>query len=78
MDTTPTRQEHLSWCKQRALEHIDLGDLSGAFYSFASDVSKHPETENIRDIIANLGMPLLMSGNLGTPNKMRTYIEDYN
>jgi hypothetical protein len=38
------RQQHLEWCKTRALEYLDSGDITGAYSSFLSDMSKHPET----------------------------------
>lgn len=72
-----TRQEHLDWCKQRAFEYIEAGDLNGAFSSFASDVTKHHETENISQTVQMLGFPLLMMGALNTPSKMRKHIEGY-
>ena len=31
------RQEHLDWCKKRALEYVDAGDLSGGMASMMSD-----------------------------------------
>jgi hypothetical protein len=39
-----TRDEHLDWCKQRALEYLDAGDLASAATSMLSDLPKHPET----------------------------------
>ena len=39
-----SRAEHLAWCKQRALEYADLGDVATAHASLASDMSKHPGT----------------------------------
>lgn len=71
-----TRQEHLQWCKKRALEYCDRGDLQNAFASMASDLQKHPETENHSAI--QLGMLQLMSGFLDTPEKMRHFIEGFN
>ena len=38
------RAEHLAWCKQRALEYLDQGDLANAVASMGSDLNKHPET----------------------------------
>ena len=38
------RQDHLAWCKKRALEYMDSGDLTSAVGSMMSDMSKHPET----------------------------------
>ena len=77
MSEATTRFEHLAWCKGRAMEYADCGDLKNAFASFASDVRKHPETEDISGVISNLGLPLLLGGFLDTPQKMREHIEEY-
>ncbi len=71
-----TRAEHLAWCKQRALEYVDAGDLNNAFASMSSDLSKHPETEKHAGI--TLGMMLLMSGRLNTAEEMRKFINGFN
>lgn len=39
-----TRQEHLQFSKDRALEVLDTGDVAGAAASFYSDLGSHPET----------------------------------
>ena len=41
-----TRDEHLAWCKRRALEYVDAGDLTRAVASMASDLKSHPDTDN--------------------------------
>jgi pterin-4a-carbinolamine dehydratase len=60
-----TRAEHLAWCKARA--HAEYGyckkyEPSRAFInavtSMASDLGKHPETENMRNMAARLGMTI--------------------
>lgn len=71
-----TREEHLSWCKKRALEYVDSGDLANAYASMASDLNKHPETE--RHSAITIGMALLMNGHLDTAEKMRKFIEGFN
>jgi len=71
-----TRQEHLDWCKKRALEYCDMGDLNQAFASMGSDLGKHLDTANHPGI--QLGMGLLMAGHLETPEKMRKFIEGFN
>ena len=43
--TDMTRDEHLAWCKQRALEYLDRGELENAVASMASDLGKHPELQ---------------------------------
>lgn len=39
-----TREEHLAWCKKRALENVDAGLLALAVISMRGDLNKHPET----------------------------------
>jgi hypothetical protein len=38
-----TRDEHLAWAKQRALEYLDRGDITNAITSMASDLGKCAE-----------------------------------
>ena len=71
-----TRAEHLSWAKQRALEILNAGDITGAFASLASDLNKHKETQGHTGI--ELGMGELVGGLLNTPEKMKNHIEGYN
>lgn len=71
-----TRDEHLAWCKQRALAYCDIGEVNQAFASMASDLGKHPDTANHSG--AQLGMMMLMGGHLSTPQKMREFIEGFN
>jgi hypothetical protein len=70
------RAEHVAWCKQRALEYVDAGDLQGAFTSMASDMGKHPEIAN--NAVQMLGMGLLVNGHLNTPQAMRDWINGFN
>lgn len=41
-----TREQHLQWCKQRAMEYVNAGDYTNATASMLSDLRKHPETES--------------------------------
>ena len=50
-----TRDEHLAWCKQRALEYLNQHDVRNAVCSMMSDMKEHPETP-INDAIAALGI----------------------
>lgn len=70
------REEHLSWCKDRALEYVDAGDLNQAFASMGSDLSKHSETAGHSGI--QLGAMLLFGGHLSTTDEMRKFIEGFN
>lgn len=55
-----TRQEHMDWCKKRALEYLDKGDVANAVASMLSDLSKHPET-TIPPELSMIGMLSVMS-----------------
>ncbi len=43
VDIVNSRTEHLKWCKERALEYLEEGDLNRAVASMASDLLKHPD-----------------------------------
>ena len=70
------RTEHLKWCKQRALEYVEEGDLNQAFASFQSDMTKHPETNG--HLALQMGTMLLLGGHLSTAQKMREWIVGFN
>lgn len=71
-----TRAEHMAWCKTRALEYVDAGDLNEAFASMVSDLGKHDETVGHPGI--QLGMGLQLLGNLSNRSDMRRWIEGFN
>jgi hypothetical protein len=49
-----TWDEHLAWCKQRALEYVDRGELADAIASMGSNLNKHPETKLSESVSASL------------------------
>lgn len=71
-----TRQEHLQWCKDRALEYVDVGDTDQAWASMVSDLGKHEETEDHSAI--HLGCGLFMNGMLNSESAMREFIVGFN
>jgi hypothetical protein len=71
-----SRQEHLDWCKRRALQYVEIGDLEQAFASMASDMTKHSETQNHAGL--EIGALMLLGGQLDTPERMRKFIEGFN
>lgn len=76
MASSQTRAEHLAWCKARALEYVNRGDVNGGLTSMFSDMEKHPET---RDHIGNrIGLQMMMIGALSSPHEARRFIEGYN
>lgn len=70
-----TRAEHLAWCKRRALDYLPH-DPQQAFASMSSDLSKHEGTRNHAGL--EMGLGLLMSGNLEHPAEMQKFIEGFN
>lgn len=41
------RQEHIAWCKQRAIEEMNYSkDPKQGVISMMSDIGKHPETNS--------------------------------
>jgi endonuclease III len=71
------RQEHLQWCKDRAMEYVKAGDFSSAVASMLSDLGKHKETEaSSRGLLAQLGMLELMSN--PTKERIEKYIKGFN
>jgi len=71
-----TREEHLQWCKDRAIEYADKGDTVGAFTSFQSDMSKHEETK--KHMALEMMTMMYLGGHLAMPAAMRKFIEDFN
>ncbi len=67
-----TREEHLEWAKQRALEYCDRGELQHALDSLISDLFKHPGAYNVEFGMNAVGM--WMEGKLDTADKMREFI----
>lgn len=70
------RSEHLQWCKDRANEIAATGDFPQAYASMASDLSKHEETANHGAI--ELGMMLLLGGQLNSQHEMEKFINGFN
>lgn len=72
----PTRAEHLAWCKKRALEYVDAGDINQALASMGSDLGKHEATQDHPGI--KLGLQMMMAGFLNSPDEMRKFINGFN
>lgn len=70
------QDKHLEWCKQRAYEYLDAGDVEQAWASFVSDMGKHEKTRG--HIALEMGMMMFISGQLGTIAKMTKFIDGFN
>lgn len=71
-----SRQEHLDWCKKRAHEYLDRGDVENAVASMMSDLNKHPETA-MKDG-GTLGMLGLMAAASGDVHEAKRFIDGFN
>ena len=70
------REEHLQWCKNRALQYVDQNDTTNAFSSFQSDIGNHEGTAN--HMALELGTMLLLGGHLSGQSQMRDWIAGFN
>lgn len=70
-----TRQEHLQWAKDRALEYADQGDVGSAVASMTSDLAKHPETRGHTGVM--LMTMMAAAGHFDRPGELRQFIEGF-
>jgi hypothetical protein len=70
------RAEHLQWCKDRAMEYANRGELTEAVASITSDLTKHPETDGHAGI--QMGVMLRFGGLLNTPHEVEKFINGFN
>lgn len=74
-----TRQEHMDWCKKRAMEYVEQGDLLNGVTSMMSDLGKHPETaERAGGALAMLGLLALQQAQAGDRDGVVRYITGFN
>lgn len=71
-----TRAEHLAWCKQRALEYVEAGDVPNAVSSMLSDLRKHSEPLYDQSTFHVLATDGLMFRK--TPDDVRNWINGFN
>lgn len=64
-----SREEHLNWCKQRALAYLNTGDIHNAIVSMLSDLNKHPETKNADPYLALAGMQVAISNDFAAAER---------
>ncbi len=74
MTDPTTRADHLAWCKRRALEYLDAGDVQNAIASMMSDMNKHSEC-GVNVYLAMLGM---MHARDHDATAARRWIEGFN
>jgi hypothetical protein len=70
-----TREEHLEWCKERAREYLDRGELGDAVASMGSDLSKHSETNTAAN--GYLMMAVMLNVVDGDAAAVRRWVEGF-
>lgn len=71
-----TRDEHLAWCKERALQILESGDMPGAVASMISDLEKYD-----KPLYDTKTMTLLSADGIffrNTPDRVKNWIEGFN
>ncbi len=68
-----TRDEHIKWCKARALALVETGDLGHTFGRLMNDINNHPKTQG--HVVITRGLTLMMTGRLDTQAEMRELIK---
>lgn len=72
-DLTTERGRHLHWCKQRAFEYLERGEIEQAWASFQSDMGKNEETANHPAL-----QPMLAFFYMDYASDMKRFIEGFN
>lgn len=67
-----TRQEHLKWCKERAMEYVNAGDIQQGVTSMLSDLNKHPETQG------SVGVGVMISLAVRDLDSAKRFVEGFN
>ncbi len=74
-----TRQEHLEWCKKRAHEYVNKGDLLNGVTSMMSDLGKHPElAKSAGGALGMLGLLAMQQAQSGDRDGVVRYIDGFN
>jgi len=72
-----TREEHLKWCKTRAIQEMDFtGQPTSAIISMMSDLRKHPE--NNSETLQTLCTMQLLSNPRMTRQEAINFINGFN
>jgi len=71
-----TRESHLKWCKDRALEYVNQGDLANAIASMTSDMGKNPGTS--MGLNGGLALVAMMYVQNNDVEGVRRWVEGFN
>ena len=72
-----SKQQHLDWCRQRALQYLDAGELTNACASLLSDLRKHEETRTTAALAGEQWAAKALSGHWDNPENVRQLIDQF-
>ena len=69
-----TRDEHLEWCKRRAREDLDRGDVASAIATMCTCLAQHPDFLGVADKMFPLGLYYAIQNDL---EDARRFVEGF-
>jgi Tfp pilus assembly protein PilF len=63
------RDEHLAWCRERALEYLNRGDYQNAVTSMLSDLAKHREWAD-SPVLSTMALLYMVSPTIDTARRI--------
>jgi hypothetical protein len=67
-----TRTEHLQWCKDRAHEYLNRGDITNGVSSMLSDMEKHDGTKGVNPMLEMMGLMAVQTNDLEAARRFVT------
>lgn len=71
------RGEYLQWCKDRAMEYVNRGELLEGVTSMMSDMEKRDDTK-LGPALSGLGIHAAMAATQGNRDMVERYILGFN
>ena len=72
-----TREEHLKWCKERAIAEMDFTkNPTHAIISMMSDLKKHPETN--KESLISFCIMMLLRKQINTRQDVINFLNGFN
>ncbi len=67
----------MAWCKKRATEYVDRGDLQNALASFVSDLRKDDSTSSDETLLVLCATEGVAAASSGDGARMRRFIDGF-
>jgi len=73
--TVYSQRDYIGWCRVRALDILEKGDLEGAYVSFLLELGKCEETKDL--VYFKLTTRLQAAGMLNTSEEVRDHLNRF-